>query len=82
MDKTDYNKYKEWITKIGAEIRRLRKNNTNLNYIDFSKKINMNKNTYFRIEAAKGDYSISKLCKIIDYYPHIKMSDFFENIKL
>ncbi|MFW5983533.1 MAG: helix-turn-helix domain-containing protein [bacterium] len=64
---------------IGERIKTLRKNRTNLSYKKFAELINMNKNTYYRIERGEGDYTIIQLLRILSYYG-ISMEEFFTEL--
>ena len=69
---------KGYLSKIGKQVRKLRKEKTQLGYIDFAKKVKLNKKTYYKIERGEGDYNISNLIKIISYYsPDISLTKFF-----
>ena len=58
------------------------KDNTDLNYINFAKAVGLNKNTVFKIEKGTyGDYYITSLKHIIDYYPDMTMEKFFRELE-
>lgn len=72
----------EFKIKIGEKVRKMRKDNTDLNYIDFAKAVGLNKNTVFKIEKGTvGDYYITSLKCIIDYYPEMTMEMFFRELE-
>jgi transcriptional regulator with XRE-family HTH domain len=73
------NKEKKKLQKIGERIQTLRKERTKLGYKSFAEKINLNKNTVYRIEKAQGDYTIIQLLKILNYH-NISLEDFFKNL--
>ena len=77
MGRENDSKHQEWLLKIGAQVRKLRKTETNLNYIDFANIIGIDKKTYYKIERAEGEYNITTLMKIISYYPKMTLSKFF-----
>ena len=73
----------EVMDKIGKQVRLLRESNTQRSYSDFAKNvIQMNKNTYFNIEQGKRDYTISHLLRILNQYPDMKISQFFQEAGL
>lgn len=66
----------EIMEKIGEQVRELRKSSTDKPYSDFATNtLEINKNTYFRIEQGKMDYNISWLLKILNHHD-IKLSQF------
>lgn len=58
----------ELLKQIGSELRRLRKENTDLNSEKFAKRVIMEKKTYYRIERGNQDYNISSLLKVLLYW--------------
>jgi DNA-binding XRE family transcriptional regulator len=70
------------LTKIGNHVRKLRKEKTDLNYIDFAAKIGMNRKTYYKVERGQEEYYLSTLIRIISYYEEITLESFFREIGL
>ena len=77
MEQENDSKHQEWLVLIGKQVRRLRKEKTNLNYIDFATTIGLDKKTYYKIERGEGEYNITTLMKIISHYPKLTLSKFF-----
>lgn len=68
---------------IGDCMRDLRKLNSPLDYKSFaSNEVIVGMNTYLRMEKGNGDYNISSLLKVINYYPDLKLSEFFKEAGL
>ena len=67
---------------IGKRLRELRKDKTDLNYIDFAKTVGINKKTYYAIEKASKDYNITSFIKVLSYYPDDTVKDFIQKILL
>jgi len=67
---------------IGKHVRRLRKENTDLNYIEFAANIGMNRKTYYKVERGLEEYYLTTLIRIIDYYPDISLESLFKEIGL
>ena len=67
------------LIEIGKKVQQLRKEQGGIGYEKFARTINMNKNTYNRIEKAEGDFSVLKLLKIISYY-NISLEEFFRDL--
>lgn len=72
----------DYYFKIGDQVRKLRKERTKLNYIDFAKEIGMNRKTYHKIETGSSEYYVSSLMRVLDYYPDITAEKFFKEIGL
>lgn len=70
------------LVRIGDQIKSLRKNRTKLNYKKLSNELKIGQNTYLRIEKGNGDYNLSNLFSILDYYPDVKLSDLFRDAGL
>ena len=71
---------KKYLKQVGERVKQLRKSRTNLSYSDFAEKVELHRNTYFRIESGSHDFHITTLKKILDHY-HITMSDFFKELE-
>ena len=67
---------------IGKHVRKLRKTNTDLNYIDFAATIGMNRKTYYKVERGQEECYLTSLLRIIDFYDDITMESFFREIEL
>jgi len=67
---------------IGKQVRKLRKEKTDLSYIDFAEKIGMNRKTYYKVERGQEEYYLSTLIRIISYYEDISLESFFREIEL
>lgn len=66
------------LKKIGEYLRDQRKANSNLDYKAYAKdELKIGMNTYLRMEKGSGDYNISNLIKVINYFPDFKLSEFF-----
>ena len=78
MDKDLDPDVKEVLEKIGAQVKKMRKANSTLDYQKFAKKeLPIGTIKYYRIERGYGDYHISNLLKVLRHYPDLKISDFF-----
>ena len=75
-------KHQEWLLKIGAQVRKLRKEKAKMGYIEMSEKVGLDKKTYYNIERAVNEYNITSLMKIIDFYPKMTLSNFFKQAGL
>ena len=67
---------------IGKQVRKLRKEKTDLSYIDFAEKVGMDKKTYYKVERGQEEYYLSTLIRIISYYEDISIESFFREIEL
>ena len=70
----------DYYFRIGDQIRKLRKERTKLNYIEFAKQIGMNRKTYYKIETGSSEYYISSLLRVLEYYPDISTDEFFKSV--
>jgi len=77
-------KVKEVLEKIGAQVRKKRKKQSNpMDYKEYAKEnLPIGQNTYLRIEQGNGDYHISNLIHVLLKYPDLKISEFFEEAGL
>lgn len=73
------NSDKKRLELIGERVQNLRKEKAKLSYKKFAEGINMNKNTYYRVESGGYDYNISNLLRIISYYD-MTLEEFFEGL--
>ena len=79
MDKDLDPDIKVVLEKVGAQIKKMRKANSLLDYREFAKnELPIGIITYYRIEKGYGDYHISNLLKVLRHYPDLKISDFFK----
>ena len=73
----------EDLTKIGNEIKTLRKEMTKLNYKTLGYELPISGNTYHRIEKGDGDYTIGSLLSVVRFYDdNVKLSDILKKIGL
>ena len=82
MKSDDSAKVDQRLVAIGKHVRKLRKEKTDLNYIDFAKKIGMDKKTYIKVEKGQEEYYLSTLIRIISFYEDLTMESFFREIEL
>jgi len=82
MRSDDSAKVDKRLTIIGDQVRRLRKEKTDLSYIDFAAKIGMNKKTYYKVERGLEEYYLSTLIRIIAFYEDITLESFFRETEL
>ena len=72
----------EWYPKIGQQLRKLRKEQTGLSYIDFAKMVGMNRKTYYKIETGAGEFYFSSLIRVLSYYKDLPLSQFLRDLEL
>lgn len=72
----------DYYFKIGDQVRKMRKERTKLNYMDFAKEIRMNRKTYHKIETGSSEYYISSLLRVLKHYPDTTAEKFFKEIGL
>lgn len=70
------------LKRIGIEIKKLRKERTELNYKTLGHELPISGNTYHRIEKGDGDYTIGSLLSVIRFYDDVKLSDILKKIGL
>ena len=74
--------HQEWLVIIGKQVRKLRKEQTTMGYIEFAKQIGLDKKTYYKIERGEGDFNITNLMRVISYYPKLTLQEFFKETGL
>lgn len=62
---------------IAVTLKRLREEE-GISALAFSKKIGMHRNLYQKIEKAQGEYYLSSLHRVINYYPGMTFFKFFQ----
>ena len=72
---------KDVLIKVGEQVRKLRKTNSDKGYASFAKEIQemgvqVSKNTLYRLETGNGDYDFLSLVSILKHFD-VKVSDFF-----
>jgi DNA-binding XRE family transcriptional regulator len=82
MKSNDSVKVDQRLATIGEQVRKLRKEKTDLSYIDFAAKIGMNRKTYYKVERGQEEYYLSTLIRIISFYEDLTMESFFREIEL
>ena len=82
MKSDGFAKVDQRLTKIGNHVRKLRKEKTDLSYIDFAAKIGMNRKTVYKVERGQEEYYLSTLIRIISFYEDSTLESFFREIKL
>lgn len=83
MDKELNPEIVEILKKIGAQVRKERKESSDLDYKKYAKEeLPIGIATYWRIEKGSGDYHISNLLQVILNYPNKKLSVFFKDAGL
>ena len=74
--------HQEWLVIIGKQVRKLRKEQTTMGYIEFAKQIGLDKKTYYKIERGEGEFNITNLMRIISFYPEMTLGEFFAEAEL
>ena len=72
----------ELLIKIGAHLRKLRKEYFKCGYIEFAHKVGMDKKTYYNLERGEKDYNIGNFLKVLSTYSNISLSQFFKDAGL
>lgn len=68
-----------FILKIGKRVRQLRQDIDD-NYIRFAEEKEVSKNTLFRIEQGKENYSIFSLINILEKFPGMTLEKFLKEL--
>ena len=71
------------LIKIGAQLRKMRKQQFKVGFIKFAEEIvHMDKKTYYNLERGERDYKIGNMLKVLSYYPDYTLEHFFHDAEL